>query len=172
MPNEPINNVISPWMPEKDPIRLAVIGKLGEEAAELAQRCFRIVIQGFHENDPDSGRSNREELTREIADVSACIDTAIINGLASGDNTRKGFKMSGFARWHDMIREREYMQGLRDAELQDAVCRVLSKYGVADLYNAETEILGLIGNPAPSRKPCGCEARFQSCVQCDIRARS
>ncbi|MEZ0261071.1 MAG: hypothetical protein ACAH80_08675 [Alphaproteobacteria bacterium] len=103
----PINGTISPWMPEKNPITIATVGKLGEEAAELAQRCFRTLIQGLDEIDPDSGRTNRGELEREIADVLACIHVAYTNAMVDLDNNieRHDAKVTGFHRWHQMIRD-------------------------------------------------------------------
>ena len=60
---------LSTWTPEEDPQVLSAIGKLGEEAAELAKICFRIIIQGADESDPDTSKPNLEALAEEIADV-------------------------------------------------------------------------------------------------------
>ncbi len=100
---EPINGVISPWMPETDTHTLAAIGKLAEEANELAGRIARIVIQGLEGIDPDSGKTNREEVEREIADVEAAVVVAKYKlGLTVSDQ-RRSDKISGFYRWHDLI---------------------------------------------------------------------
>lgn len=66
----------SDWRREPSERINAVVGKLGEETSECAARCFRIVIQGLHSIDPDSGRSNLEHLSDEIADVEALISLA------------------------------------------------------------------------------------------------
>ncbi|WP_160119678.1 hypothetical protein [Rhodovarius lipocyclicus] len=102
---EPIESTISPWMPERDPVRLAILGKLAEEASELAARANRCIIQGPAEVDPDSGRSNIVELQREIADVRACIGVVEAHFGIRGDARRMGAKWNGFDRWHDMIRD-------------------------------------------------------------------
>lgn len=105
--SEPINATISPWMPEQDRIRLAVLGKLAEECNELAARAARCIIQGLDEADPASGRSNRAELTREIADVIACTEVAIEALSLDVSDQRIKDKMRGFYRWHTMIETRE-----------------------------------------------------------------
>lgn len=101
--SEPINSTISPWMPEQDRIRLAVLGKLIEECNELAGRAARCIIQGLDERDPASGLTNRAELTREIADVSACSEVAIEVLDLTVSERRIMDKMRGFYRWHAMI---------------------------------------------------------------------
>ncbi len=105
-----IKSTISPWMPEQDQIRLAILGKLGEEASELAQRCFRCIIHGLDELDPDTGRTNRVELEREISDVIACIVTSENNRISNVDaneayDKRVNDKVDGFKLWHGMIYE-------------------------------------------------------------------
>lgn len=61
----------APWVPERRPAVLALVGKLAEEADELAKIAARIVIQGIEGVCPDSGRPNRALLEDEIADVAA-----------------------------------------------------------------------------------------------------
>ncbi len=63
--------IIHPWQPEPDFEVHQVIGKLGEEAAELATICCRIMIQGLKECEPVSGKPNERALAEEIADVAA-----------------------------------------------------------------------------------------------------
>lgn len=94
---------ISPWMPETDQFRLAVLGKLAEEASELASRSARCIIQGLDEKDPDTGRSNREELAREVADVEACLEIARETLAIVPADTRKTSKANGFRLWHSLI---------------------------------------------------------------------
>lgn len=100
--SEPINSTISPWMPMQDQHQLAMLGKLAEEAAELASRASRCIIQGIDELDPDTGRSNRDELAREIADVLACVEIAHWYGVTP-DGKRQRDKVNGFDRWHNLI---------------------------------------------------------------------
>jgi hypothetical protein len=101
---EVTDNIISPWMPEQNRIRLAVLGKLVEECNELAARATRCIIQGIDERDPETERPNRAELEREIADVSACIETAVDMLHLNIDDRRLRGKVNGYRRWHDMIR--------------------------------------------------------------------
>jgi hypothetical protein len=59
----------SPWLPERDRTSLLLLGKLAEEASELAGRCARSIIQGLDGLDPEDGRPNWKHLMEEIADV-------------------------------------------------------------------------------------------------------
>lgn len=107
---------ISPWQPEQDRIRLAMLGKLLEELGEAAQRAARCITHGIDETDPDTGRTNAEELQRELTDVEACMSVArqVDDRLRSLHN-RFMTKTDGFERWHAMIRK-----GERDALLEHA----------------------------------------------------
>lgn len=67
----------SDWRREPSERRNALLGKLAEEASELATRCSRAMIQGLNELDPDSGRSNLDHLQDEIADVRAISQLAV-----------------------------------------------------------------------------------------------
>lgn len=94
---------ISPWFPEQDQVRLAILGKLIEECNELAARAARCIIHGIDETDPDSGRLNRDELVREMADVIACVKTAEIKLGVECDMRRVDKKFDGFRTWHALI---------------------------------------------------------------------
>lgn len=69
---------VNPWVPMSDPVDKKVVGKTGEELFELIEctarvgtalmRCF---IQGVDEFEPTTGKSNRQWLMEEIADVRA-----------------------------------------------------------------------------------------------------
>ncbi len=59
------------WLPEPDPHLQHRLGKTGEEAAELACVTARASIQGLNEVDPSSGKTNRQRLLEEMADVEA-----------------------------------------------------------------------------------------------------
>lgn len=93
---------ISPWLPEQNRIRLAVLGKLIEECNELSARAARCIIHGLNEDDPDTGRPNHYELEREMSDVIACIETAFAIG-AMPSKARSTQKIEGFRRWLDLI---------------------------------------------------------------------
>lgn len=95
---------INPWMPEHDLIAHQAIGKLGEEAAEVAGRCLRVLIQGLHEIDPDTKRTNREELSRELADIMANIQTVKRELDLDYSDERVNNKRNGYKRWFDKLR--------------------------------------------------------------------
>lgn len=59
----------SKWVPLSAPGDLAALGKLLEEANELGAIIARIVIQGLHGVNPDTGERNIDALAEEIADV-------------------------------------------------------------------------------------------------------
>lgn len=65
------------WDTEKSPLILRRVGKTGEEAAELLKVTNRIVLQGLDGVDPSTGKTNRQALTEEIADVMAQCDVCI-----------------------------------------------------------------------------------------------
>lgn len=67
----------SMWVPMTNPVDLAHIGKLGEEASELAAVCARITIQGIDGVDPGTGKTNLQALMDEIADVRAMSELAM-----------------------------------------------------------------------------------------------
>lgn len=67
---------MNPWLPEPDPRIRRRTGKTGEELAELQKVIFRIAIQGIDGVDPETGKTNRECLQEELADVIAqCEET-------------------------------------------------------------------------------------------------
>ena len=100
----PIESVISPWMPIDDKHDLALLAKLIEECNELSGRAARIIMSGWEEPDPKSGKTNREELRNETSDVEACI--TMLRRAKEGveaDIEREYKKVRGFNRWHKMI---------------------------------------------------------------------
>lgn len=98
---------ITLWLPEQDRVRLALFGKLAEEAGELSIRATRCTIQGYAGLDPGSGRTNLEELAREAADVRACLQAVEDGFHLSPFVSREREKAAGYALWHQMIREHE-----------------------------------------------------------------
>lgn len=95
--------IITAWMPETDQHTLAVLGKMAEEANELAGACARAIIQGIDGVDPATGRTNREEIGREFADVVACFHQFKDRIGVAMDPSRTDQKYAGFDRWHDLI---------------------------------------------------------------------
>lgn len=95
------------WIPMSDPVDLAHIGKLGEEASELARICARITIQGINGLDPDSNKLNVQALEDEIADVYAMAGLCIgrfklnVDHIELRERRKKMMKRT----WHDMLRK-------------------------------------------------------------------
>ena len=65
------------WEPETNQRVLRRVGKTGEEASELLKVLQRIIIQGYSGSDPETGETNQESLTKEIADVYAQLDETV-----------------------------------------------------------------------------------------------
>jgi len=61
----------SDWQTERNPVTVAVIGKLGEEAAELSKICHRATIQGIVGHDPKNDKPNEDAIFEEMADTRA-----------------------------------------------------------------------------------------------------
>ena len=97
----------SPWQPMSDPVDLAVIGKTLEELAECSAALSRCLIQGIDELDPDTGRSNRDQLTDEVADVYATIGLLYehFRFVPTSINHRVEKKRSHLRRWFEMLRD-------------------------------------------------------------------
>lgn len=109
--DEPVT--LSPWLPEQDRITLAAVGKLGEEAAELAGICARCVIQGLDGIEPETGVPNQVALEKEMADVGAAgavaIEALSLNQGAMRIRTMK--KIDHLTNWHELIRRHEREHG-------------------------------------------------------------
>lgn len=67
----PKPKVMSRWVPDKDERQARRIGKTLEEAGELVAVLGRISIQGLDAIDPGTGKTNRQRLQEETADVAA-----------------------------------------------------------------------------------------------------
>lgn len=95
------------WVPMSDPIDLAHLGKLGEEAAELARICSRIIIQGIEGTSPDDDKTNKHALEDEIADVFAMAGLCIARFKLSVDeiSRREQGKKVMKRTWFDMLRK-------------------------------------------------------------------
>lgn len=67
------NQLPAPWHPMTNARDLKTLGKLCEELGEAVAAASRCMIQGIEERNPDTGETNREWLTKELADVMANI---------------------------------------------------------------------------------------------------
>jgi len=96
-----------PWTPTTNALHLRRFGKLGEELGELQAVASRCVIQGIDEIDPSSGRSNRERLVDELADVMAqCLVTMKVFDLESPYiHSRVQKKMEQMDEWERVLLE-------------------------------------------------------------------
>ena len=92
---------MSKWQHTTDPLHVRRLGKTGEELAELAAVVSRCLIQGLDEVDPSSGKTNRQRLIDETADVRAqlnCNDRAF--GLPAEEMAARIAKKEGWmAEW-------------------------------------------------------------------------
>ena len=59
------------WQPCSNPLDIALLGKLMEEAGELTQVAARCLIQGLDRRSPGTGKLNFIWLQEEIADLQA-----------------------------------------------------------------------------------------------------
>jgi hypothetical protein len=97
---------LNPWQPDRDPLRLAVLGKLAEELNEAGAMVARCIIQGVHEAEPVTGKVNRDELEKELADVYATATMAVeLFGLSSATMARRmERKIQHLRAWHSLLK--------------------------------------------------------------------
>lgn len=99
------NAEVNPWQPMTRPIDLKHLGKLGEECGELSAAVSRCIIQGIDEHEPVTGKSNREWLEDEIADIIA--NTTLVRKHFNLDRERiferVVKKMTRLRAWHSML---------------------------------------------------------------------
>lgn len=97
----------NPWQPTTNPLDLAHLGKLGEECSELGSAVNRCIIQGIDEREPVTGKSNREWLEDEIADVMANIGLVVLrfnlDGVRMTNRSEK--KKCHLRGWHKQLPE-------------------------------------------------------------------
>jgi len=95
---------VNPWHPISDPVDLKHLGKLGEEAGELASAVSRCIIQGVDEKEPVTGKVNREWLEDEIADVMAGSRLAMRRFNLDEERIARRVekKMAQLLLWHEM----------------------------------------------------------------------
>lgn len=100
---------LNPWLSERDPLKLIVLGKLQEELGECTAAAGRCVIQGVDGAEPETGVLNKAWLEDECADVLAAVDRAIARlGLDRNRiSARYSGKLDHFQRW-DRLAEEHY----------------------------------------------------------------
>lgn len=69
---------ISRWVPDDNPRQARRVGKTLEELGELVAVLARIDIQGLDSTDPGTGKTNRQRLQEELADVQAQIGLTVL----------------------------------------------------------------------------------------------
>lgn len=92
------------WQVTTDPLMLRRMGKTGEELGELQNVVSRIIIQGIDEIDPGTGKTNRQRLIDETADVLAqCYVNMAALGLPESEiNARVDTKVGLMAEWESL----------------------------------------------------------------------
>lgn len=102
-----------PWHPITNQLDLKHLGKLGEEACELGAALFRTIIQGIDELDPDTGKSNRSQVSDEIADVKANMELVIghLRLATSEIEARSQRKIAHLKGWHAEADETPALRG-------------------------------------------------------------
>jgi NTP pyrophosphatase (non-canonical NTP hydrolase) len=115
IPTHPLHNpddprtswALNPWRPMSKPIDLKHLGKLAEELGEASSAVARCIIQGIDESEPITGKSNRQWLEEELADVLANI--MLVVGHFSLDQAAMGVrearKIEHLQGWHSMLED-------------------------------------------------------------------
>jgi hypothetical protein len=100
--------VLNPWQPMTRPIDLKHLGKLAEELNECGSADARCVIQGIDEREPVTGKSNREWLEDEVADVLANL-RLVTNHFSLDEKrivARLQRKIEHLKAWHSMLEQK------------------------------------------------------------------
>jgi len=102
---------MSKWIPINDLMLQRRMGKTGEEVCELGAVVNRIQIQGIDEIDPASGKTNRQRLEEETADVYAQLDENISRlGLSlEFIEQRRQVKRGYMQEWEAMFEKEELL---------------------------------------------------------------
>lgn len=117
-------NPPSPWQPERDPLALALLGKLLEEVNELGAILARCIIQGIGESEPVTKKPNADALEEELADVSAAgtLVAEHFGLIVERMDARQFRKMAHLRAWHRLIADAA-VRGDREAGCStQAVC--------------------------------------------------
>ena len=92
------------WVPEQDVHRQKVLGKAMEESGEYTSAVARCLIQGIDENEPVTGKPNRQWLMEEAADVTATLRHLVNTFELDQDfiNARAQRKYAQLAHWYGL----------------------------------------------------------------------
>lgn len=94
----------SPWIPETDPLNLAVLGKASEECSELSKILARCIIQGIEASHPETGEPNRAELQDELDDVETMLHIVRERFNIPRSTTRQHAKLRYQDKWHESLK--------------------------------------------------------------------
>lgn len=96
---------ITKWTPTTDLLTLRRAGKLAEELGELQAVAARVIIQGIDETDPGTGKTNRQRMMEELADVQAQIGCTVLAFDLDQDYMAKrtADKMRQMAQWEALF---------------------------------------------------------------------
>ena len=95
--------IVTGWLPEPDIRNHQAIGKLAEEAIELAGICARILIQGLEHSNPSNDEANRAALRKEMSDVCAAMTFAMGVTKEAPMPARVNEKLESYKRWFELI---------------------------------------------------------------------
>lgn len=93
---------MNPWHPMKDPVDLKHTQKAVEEAGEYISALARCSMQGIDEVHPVSGKSNRQWLMEEIADVRTTLKMVEERFKLERLTDREDSKRRQLTIWHAM----------------------------------------------------------------------
>lgn len=95
---------MNPWHPISNSVDLKHLGKLTEELGEASSAVSRCIIQGIEEVEPVTGKSNRQWLEEELADVIAGIHLTVIHFKLNQEliKERVNRKKNQLRSWHKM----------------------------------------------------------------------
>lgn len=98
---------MSKWNVETDAARIRRFGKQLEELGELSAVTARCIIQGVDEIDPSSGKTNRQRLEEEMADVLAQLELTVRLFDLNQDFIvrRVGIKHAQMVEWEGFFKE-------------------------------------------------------------------
>lgn len=106
----PAQITMTKWELEADTMTRRRVGKTAEECAELLAVLARISIQGIDAVDPASGKTNRQRMQEEIADVYAqldeCVSKISVDNIAISN--RRTEKRRQMLEWEQLYQEHPF----------------------------------------------------------------
>lgn len=104
-----MTKLVSCWHVEENKYRLRRLGKALEENNELGAVLARCIIQGVDEIDPSSGKTNRQRMQEEVADVYAQLRLLVsefnLDGRAIYERIED--KLDSMNKWEELLKEEE-----------------------------------------------------------------